>query len=410
MDGPRYVAPSQRLYRARHKITRKDLWKSYTVDDLTLSVDEPALLDFSVPVLDFKKPPKKTVSSSERSSSIFSQPCGAGSEYGSQDDLDSTANGELQNLMFRNYSLDSMILQNKKRITDHENNVSLLKAVSETSAANNKNYRTCSRPSSLPPKLSKEKVLHENAIEELVRHAERLEHRDARVLKYTNRKLLRREAHAQKQWAEIGQKKNKDILLEVRRRGLVLDGLPWQHRQRVYDLCLIKNLEAPPSAPLLADIRSAIEDAVEDRGDEIFCNLYARSKWLKNGAPPAFNFYQVFELEFESLYYHITITLGLDPVREFVWPLLATVLCHYLNHGPADMVVRLVDTLVLTSYYGEIDEVFDKIWEIVLKEQSHKFFGSRESVHDELRSIHAHLPTLLQTLQAQSGQAKEVKQ
>ncbi|CUS25075.1 LAQU0S26e00452g1_1 [Lachancea quebecensis] len=408
MDGPKYVAPAKRLYRARHKVTRKDLWKSYTVDDLTLSVDEPALLDFSVPVLDFRKPPKKAVSSSERSSSIFSQPCGTGSEFGSQDDLDSTANGELQNLMFRNYSLDSMILQNKKRITDHEGNVSLLKAVSETPAVNNRKYATCSRPSSLPPKLSKEKALHENAIEELVRHAERLEHRDARALKYTNRKLLRREEFAQKQWAEIGQSGNKDILIEIRRRNLVLDGLPWQHRQRIYDLCLIKDLEAPPSTPLLAQLRSAIDSAVDGRGDEIFRNLYTRSKWLKNGAPPAFNFYQIFELEFESLYYHITISLGIDPVREFVWPLLATVLCHCLNHGPADMVVKLVDTLVLTSYYGEIDEMLDKIWEIVLKEQSHKFFGSRENVRDEIRSVDAHLPTLLQTLQAQSRQTEGV--
>lgn len=283
---------------------------------------------------------------------------------------------------------------------DHENNVSMMKALSETPTQVGHNYATCSRPLSLPPKPSQEKTIHEDAIAEVVKNAERLESQDARILKYTNKDLMRREQHMIKQWAEIDRSGSKDILLEVRRRGLLLDGLPWQLRPKIYDLCLVKDIKVRPTSQHHARLLAAVMNALDERGDEIFSNIYARSKWLETGSPPAPNFYQVFELEFESLYFHITVELGLNPVKQFVWPLLVSVLCGWLNNGPADLVVKLIDALVLTSYFGELDELLDRTWVLVLKKHSYKFFGSRQEIQEEIQRIDVHQPTLWQELQA----------
>lgn len=395
---PSFIPPSKKLYRSRHKITRDDLWKSLTVDDLTLSVHEPNIIDYAVPVLQPPDASRRTTWCSDQSSSVFSVIPGVESEAGSQDDLTFKPNDDLQNLMFRNYSLDSLILSNKKRISEHEENVRTLKIVSEEPAGSK--YTTCARPHNLPPMPTTERAQHGSTIKELVKHAEHVEKLEVQKLKFENRRLVRTDLESQKRWDMIKHVSQEDILIEVRRNNLIYHGIPWQMRPLIYDLCLMKDARTEHVAPFLDKWRVKLDKLLEDRSDEIFANLCTRSKWLTTGKASVANFYETFESQFEALYYHITVILRLDPTRDFIWPLMVETLCDVVENGPRELSMRLLDIFILTSYYHELDSVLDRIWPFVLRNHSYRFFGSQEDINKSIKSVHIDLPLLLQWLKS----------
>lgn len=110
-----------------------------------------------------------------------------------------------------------------------------------------------------------------------------------------------------------------------------------------------------------------------------------------------------FEKTRPDLYFHIVVTLELDPIEEFLRPLLLHSLTNCIEKpqddpGYEELVVRLFDVLILQSYYQELDNALNKMEQFLIRENSYKFFGSKREVREMVRYCTIDLYLLLEHL------------
>lgn len=416
LSKKRYVPPFQRLYRSRHKLTHKNISKSISLDNLVFEehIDQQEYPTFNVPVIE----PSNRSTVYSNCSSVFSSQHLPESDDDDRDlyscnqahSLSFKPGNELRRAMEKNLSLDSLILSNKRRISECNENLAILessvKLDDSVDGKLSKKFLTPARPGFLPPMCSEEKQRHDKDIRAFYEHASHSEKQDKLKFKYHNRKLIRRSQQCAEQWSTISNKlASEDLLIEVRRRELYWDGIPWELRNKVYNTCLIKidpnNLDKMDD-PLLNQLQKSISKVFFQRSEEIFYNLVKRSSLLNNKIQN-YNMLSEFEKTRPDLYFHIVVTLELDPIEEFLRPLLLHSLTNCIEKpqddpGYEELVVRLFDVLILQSYYQELDNALNKMEQFLIRENSYKFFGSKREVREMVRCCTIDLYLLLEHL------------
>lgn len=219
-----YIPPSQRLFNARHKITREDL-----VEDLDqlLDVDVDCGL-YGVPLIGGRR--RADSASESDTSSIFSDLSG-----------DSSI-ADVYSRMQDNLSIEYVIQENKRKIVQEEESLVLLK---QSGGGRSRAKRELQR------------------------------------LKDENRSLLRRRDILDARWDQI--RYSPYLLMEARRDDLYWFGLPSDLRMYIYQCCLIDVPTAPPDRLLNALKNCA---PYESLALQISANLRARESLYSHAVVP----------------------------------------------------------------------------------------------------------------------------
>ncbi|KAL3228478.1 hypothetical protein RNJ44_02423 [Nakaseomyces bracarensis] len=410
-----YTPPGKRLFQARHRVSRRDL-QSDAFDWTTVRDEEVEgdLISYAVPVIGFNPPTHNLTvpetqsqmsqsQASSSSSSVFSVVPGGEADRYSNGTVDSLVEGldpTLKYDMQRNISVDSLIQENNKRISEHRDSLALLKEYDT-------NERTESHRSS--------REYHQSGIELLETETKR----ELRRLRYENRTLLMREDVLTKQWAHIRQCPDDGaLLLTLRKKQLYWFGIPADLRFKIYKLCLYSDRQLPST--ITPESRAGLNTLYRLlRGDktlavQIMANINKEVPWLFNDgsgaqgsgavarAPTQHTDVAVLETKlygaFPGLYYHLRDKLQLNLFEHFMKPLLRTVLLKALSHNARDGVsLELLDILVVSLHYHELEHVLlSQMLSATLEQCHYKFFHS--AIAHEISSTELDIVKFLETL------------
>lgn len=307
-----YIPPSQRLQRARNKVTRKDLVEDW---NQLLDVDVDYVL-YGVPVIGGHR--HTDCGSDSDTSSIFSDLSG-----------DSSIK-DVYSRMQDNLSVEYMIQDNKRKILQKEETLSLLK---QAGGGRSRAKRELQR------------------------------------LKDENRSLLRRSDLLDKRWDQM--RYSPHLLMDVRKNDIYWFGLPSDLRMYIYQCCLVDQPIPVPDRFL-----EALEGCLpyESLAAQIFANLHNRQSLISYVTVPIVKI----QSKFPGLYVHLRDTLRLNVFEDFVRPLIFNSLCYALEkHASDGVALELLDILVLSMAYRELDKVLlDDFLINVLAQTYYKFFGN----------------------------------
>ncbi|KAH7589364.1 hypothetical protein J7297_01313 [Nakaseomyces glabratus] len=436
-----YVPPGKRLFQARHRVSRRDL-QHYGETDWTTVKDEVVkdddLLGYAVPIIDngdpriarpFKQakqlpykakagslaPPLAypaqnrsalsidgTGSPASSTSSIFSvqNSCPEIGDRYSSSTMDSLVEGLDPTLKFnmqRNISVDSLIQDNNKRISEHRDSLALLKEYEY-------NERKESNRSS--------KDYYQSGIDRIENETKR----ELRRLRYENRALLQREDALAKVWRSIRNCKDDGaLLLALRKHHVYWFGIPSDLRLKVYKLCLYQDGVAPPVHSLGAALCKRLGDV--NIVKQIIANINKEVPWLlrisgtgpmsqdSRTSPSEKSQAAVLETKmygsYPGLYYHLKDKLHLDICEQFMKPLLRTVLLRILYQCPHDVAtLELLDIVVVSMHYHELQTVLlDQMLNAILQECHFKFFHETlHAINNEIKSTELDVFRFLETL------------
>lgn len=382
-----YTPPGKRLFQARHRVSRKDLqddsfkgidWT--TVQDVVVKED---FINYAVPVINggaaaHAAPYKTSGSPTSSASSVFSA-------------VDRYSNGTVESLvegmdpvlkynMQRNISVDSLIQENNKRISEHRDSLALLQEYDATERA--ESNRTALD-------------YHQSGIELL----ETETRRELRRLRYENRVLLQREDVLTRRWQQVRDAEGQSdgaLLISVRKQNLYWFGIPTDLRLRVYRLCLYSDRALPPQKPHLQHLGARLYSLLGDRAivPQILANINTEVPWLFTASPQTQTQHtDVAVLEtklygaFPGLYYHLRDKLQLNIFEQFMKPLLRTQLLRIIHQDVASL--ELLDILVVSLHYHELENVLlGRMLQALLTQCHFKFF------HEDVQHIIAQISNL----------------
>lgn len=376
-----YIPPSQRLFKSRHRITRRDLqnlsdsetdWS--TVLDLPIDTDSQ-LISYAVPVLGVPVMEQHQDSSRSNRSTMCSQ-----SSYTSS--TSSIFDPDLEAKMQGNLSLESLIQENKKRISQHEDSLNLFSSLKKGENVNLLKTET---------------------------------KRDVLRLKYENRHLLFRENALEKLWLKIRSCKDRTILLiEIRRNGLYWFGLPGDIRYYVYHCCLYQ-IDHIGSSPIdNGRVSRSIQRCVKNEklSLQINANLCRNASWLNAHEVAPSPYANAIEAkiyaQYSGLHYHLRETLKLNIFQDFVQPLVINSLANALNFHSMDKIgLELLDVIIISMYHKELNSfLLDDFLFSVLNQTHFKFFSSDiKDIKLQLDNPQFELVEILETLRQKHGAA-----
>ncbi|CAR28422.1 ZYRO0F03608p [Zygosaccharomyces rouxii] len=330
-----YIPPSQRLFNARHKVTRKDLVEDW---DQLLDVDVDYGL-YGVPLIGSRR---RTGSSSESdTSSIFSDLSGDSSIM------------DVYSRMQDNLSIEYVIQDNKKKILREEEALSLLKQSGG----------------------GRSRAKHE-----------------LQRLKEENRSLLRRRDLLDARWNQI--RFSPYLLMEAKRDGLYWFGLPSDLRIHIYECCLD---DVPVPAP--DRFLNALKDCVpnEPLALQVFANLQNRQSLSSHAAIPNAKIQSKFPGLHFHLQNTLKLNVFEDFIKPLIFHSLCHALEQHAADGVAlellDILVlsmphQELDTVLLDDFLMN-----------VLAQTHHKFFGDESAqVRRQVVEIKFDLIELLESM------------
>lgn len=328
-----YVPPSQRLFQSRHRVSRKDLKDC----DLVLDVDVDARL-YGVPLVG---PHAMNFSGSEsEASSIFSE-------------ISSDSAMDICSRMQSNLSVECVIQDNKKRISQEEQTLRL---------------------------LTQDGGGRSQAKHELQR------------LKDENRCLLRRRDLLERRWCQV--RNSSALLIESRRNGLYWFGLPADLRVSIYQCCLTQ-VPKYENDRLFEVLCKCLDDNC--LAQQMFCNLRHRQSLSSHIAIVTAKLHS----HYPGLLFHLQTILQLDVLHDFVQPLLYHSICNALEQHAADgIALELLDILVVSMPFHELDTVLlDDLLIAVLAQTHYKFFSDKiDEFKRQLKNVRFELVTALESM------------
>lgn len=215
------------------------------------------------------------------------------------------------------------------------------------------------------------------------------------------KRLLERFNFVDKQWSQIFKLNTNQWLIEIRKRNLTWDGIPWDFKNFVYDLSLWSLEDSHITNPLLLQVKNAMLKLLFKRTFQVFENLYKNSQWWKGEVP--IQVIEKFQQKFESLSYHLNVTLNLNLKNDFIWPLCFYLIINMIERpttlpGYENYLINFFDGLILSNYYHELDIIWDKLLWYVLDQNHYKFFGNKDGIKNSMNSVRVELPELLKYL------------
>lgn len=408
-----YTPPGKRLFQARHRVSRRDLQEETLKETDWTTVQDVEMNGFiyAVPVIDvaeralphkgnqlLQRPPQRgpqqqgsqqqpqqqgrqlAESPMSSASSIFSVPgvreIGDRYSNGTVDSLVEGLDPVLKYNMQRNISVDSLIQENNKRMSEHRDSLALLREYDAQSGGGG--------------------------------GAEMLEteaRRELRKLRYENRTLLQREDALTKLWQEVRDCSDDGaLLITLRKRNLYWFGIPADLTQKVYKICLYSDCRRPPPLPLANQV---LQKLLGDRvlGMQVLANINKELPWLfdsrnetagtdANAAVLETNLYG----QFPGLYYHLKDKLQVNILEQFMKPLLRTTTLRILNRNQGGL--ELLDILVVSLHYHELENVLLAQMLPAILEQCHfKFFhGTLAALINEMNTADLDVYRLLESL------------
>lgn len=345
-----YVPPSRRLFKSRHRVSRRELqglidWTT-TLDE---SIEEDSLISYAVPVVGGES--RFSVLSSESGESLFEP--------------------DLRTQLQRNMSLESLIQENKKRISANQEDLELFIAARNPSLSN-----------SARDQVSK--------------------------LQCENAQLFNRGKILQERWAQVRRCNDNGILLiEIGKNGLQWFGIPADLRQQIYRCCLYQVAEAcEPRDELYRAILQCCGE--KQLAAQIYGNMRRNAPFLMDEKLPVEQS-KLVDSRIASLYpglhYHLTITLQWDLIHDFVRPLLLNSLCAGLRSQTISW--ELLDVIVFSAYYRELSRLItDEFLLGTLEQTYYKFFSDEPvQVQQQLQHIRIDFVELLEYLRRKYGQS-----
>lgn len=376
-----YIPPSQRLFRARHRVSRRDLqhlssteadWS--TVLDLSIDSDSQ-LISYTVPVIGsrFVEPQQPFVDA--KSQSNRSTLCSECSFLSNSTDTSSVFDPNLKQKMQGNLSLESLMQENKKKIYKRQESIDLFKS------------------------------LRKNV--EVDRLAEETK-REVLKLRYENKHLLVREKELEKSWQAIREQDNSMLLLNIRSQGMYWFGIPGDLRESIYRACLYDYaVKKANNKKLLQNISGCFSD--EKLASQIYSNMCRHVDWLNEEVQCRFT--KIIETrlqqQFGGLYYHLKDTLKISIFADFIKPLLVNSISNALKEHTRDEIsLELLDILVFSAYNKTLETVLlDDLLFVLLARTYYKFFGDKLAFKTQLESITIDLVDVLEAIRQIHGTA-----
>lgn len=364
MSTTSYIPPSQRLFRSRHTVTRRELqsgsageidWS--TALDVSLGQDSSLIL-YAVPMLG-------GVSRGDdgtRNSMI--------STYSDEELFEPDLRSKLQS----NLSLESLIQENKRRISAHHDSLTLINSAGQNAAS-----------------------IKSSARQEIAKLRDR------------NMHLFGRAGVLQELWDTVRRCRDPTLLLiEIGKNGLYCFGIPSDLRPAVYQCCLM-----PLSEPAA---RNCVSDAIDrccaddTLATQLYSNIRRSFPFLTDPQGPLLQA-DAFEArlvsKYPGLHYHLTQTLQMNIIEQFVRPLLVNSFVYALNTHAVDRVgMELLDLVVLAVYHHDLGRLMlDEFLFNVLTQTHFKFFSERlPEVEQQLKEIQFELVDVLEASRRDHGQ------
>lgn len=359
MDVPMsasYIPPNRKLFNSRHKLTRRELQSSSGVEvdwsttlDVSLDEDSSWML-YGVPVVG-------SVSRSERhtrSSTISSD---------SGEDL---FEPDLRSRLQSNLSLESLIQENKKRISAHHESLELINTSGHNAAA-----------------------IKTTAKQEIAK------------LKDRNSHLFGRAELLQEQWDKVRSCHDQTVLLiEIGKNGLYWFGIPSDLRPVVYRCCLYQLDGPPPLGKVFSSIVQCCGDEI--LATQIFQNVRRSFPFITDPGSPLGQVDAVearISSKYPGLHYHLTQTLKLNLIDAFVRPFLINALVYaFSSHAMRGVAMELLDVVVLAVYHHDLSWfLLDEFLFNVLEQTHFKFFSeSKQELEQQLEDIRFELADVLE--------------
>lgn len=363
MSNTNYEPPCRKLFRSRHRLTRRELqgplpglvdWS--TALDVSIDEDSSVVL-YGVPVVGCRERNEDET----RYSTI--------SSYSDEDLFEPDLRTKLQS----NLSLESLIQENKKLISAHQESLGMF---------NTAEHHVESIKSSAKLEIAR--------------------------LKDRNMHLFGRAGLLQEKWEKIRQCRDSSILLiEIGKNGLYWFGIPSDLRNAVYQLCLYQLNLPVPQGPLYDAVARCCGD--ELLAKQIYKNIRRNFPFLTDPEAPLAQSDAIqarLSSKYPGLHYHLTQTLKLKLIPDFVRPLLINSFVHALESHTTDRIgMELLDVVVLSMYYRDLDRLMADEFLFYVLEQTHfKFFGETpEEVQQQLDDIQVNLIDVLEASRRNHG-------
>ncbi|CCD24294.1 Mlo50p NDAI_0C06350 [Naumovozyma dairenensis CBS 421] len=425
-EPQQFISPSKKLYHLRHRVTRDQLqhtnltdWS--TIHDLTIDNDIQ-LVSHAVPFVGppdlycnmtnnnannnmdlFSKPPSlpiyndsqhsmSTVSTNNTIDSNCNRHISYSQESISESSIFSTPS--LASRLRNNISVDSLIQENKRRISDQMDSLNMFVDNKETDIIDDDNIETH----------------HNNQLTTIIR---RQTNQDLLKLKYDNRHLLKRKFQLDKIWNNIRKSwKDGTILITLKSLNMYWFGLPVDLRFHIYQLCLYdiytgesiqhsnKMYQALSQCIKLDTLAKKIWLNLSREENGINCILNSNNTNNVNISSTIieskfFTFYQ-------GLYYHLRDHLKLNILQDFIIPLLRKSLYSCLStHANDGMALELLDIFIFSMYYNQLSNVVLIDFLFAVLEQTYFKFFNHDLIEfiNQLKSINNNLD-LVQILES----------
>ncbi|AET37678.1 Mlo50p Ecym_1452 [Eremothecium cymbalariae DBVPG len=394
---PQYIPPHVRLYQARHKVRHKDLATDSGITIDLSDEESKSLLSHSVPFIDDKR---NTVFSN--CSSIFSlrSPYTTTSEAPdavscSKDGVGFVPGDELMLIMEKDISYESMALSMEPDAASSADSLELLHSLDSS----------LGRMPTLPPRQAQEDAKYRQEIGALKCRIQKSESRKSNQLERERRQIQKRCLYVAEQWQNLMFMDRDVWLIEIRKRNLEWDGIPWQFKNEIYSMCLWSFTSFPSDAvdPAIERLFKAIKLLFFERTQEVAWNLHRGSKWWQ-GTPLEPRIIEELAAEYPSLFCHLQDTLHLGIWHDFLFKIPLHALANSIINKPRDFpsyedwLLCLFDGLIISSYYHELDSAWLKITKHILKHNHYKFFGNVQEVMEEVEKVQLDIYGLLNWL------------
>ncbi|QLQ79288.1 hypothetical protein HG537_0B06360 [Torulaspora globosa] len=348
MSAISYIPPNRKLFNSRHKLTRRELQNSLvdwsTALDVSLDEDSSLIL-YGVPVVG---------SVYTRSSTISSD---------SGEDL---FEPDLRSRLQSNLSLESLIQENKKRISTHHESLELI---------NSKGHNAVSIKMSTKQEIEK--------------------------LKDRNTHLFGRAQLLQEQWDKVRRCRDPTVLLiEIGKNGLYWFGIPSDLRPAVYRCCLHQLGGSAPVGKLFDAISECCRDKI--LATQIYHHIRRNFSFITELGDPLTQANAVearLLSKYPGLHYHLTQILKLNLIDGFVRPFLINSLVYaFSSHAMHGVGMELLDIVVVAVYYRDLSRfMLDEFLFNVLEQTHFKFFNeTKHELAQQLENIRFELAHTLE--------------
>ncbi|QLG74889.1 hypothetical protein HG535_0H02160 [Zygotorulaspora mrakii] len=377
-----YVPPSQKLFNSRHRISRRDLQQFSNLNtDWTTVLDVPIdfdsqLISYAVPVIgDVSQQPTKTHSSVSKRSTANCSKYSISSDY---TDTSSVFEPDLKIRMLGNVSLESLVQENKEKISSRQESIDLFESTGQ----------------------------HDEA-----QRLKRATKKEDLKLRCENRQLLVREDFLAKKWEAI--RKDDDyerLLFAMRASGIFWFGVPGDIRRPIYAKCLYDcDVTHIQNRELYENISKCLKG--DDRlSRQIYSNLSRSLEWFNTNSPCKFS--KVLETrlqqKFSGLYYHLKETVKKSIFSEFLKPLIVNGITNAIrDHHQDELGLEILDVLIFSMYTRELETVIlDDFLSNMLMQTYHKFFSNDSEVFDkQLLNIKVEPVQVLEAIRQKHGKS-----